>query len=357
MRLEAFLSYFPKITHKRFKDVLSVCSSIRDIQNAPAQTYKALGWNDELQLEFRTWLQKADEEKMETILAQEHIETIMQDDPRYPTLLLDVYDPPHCLFVRGTLEQDTNMIAVVGTRKYSPYGKQVTEMIVSDLAKQGLTTVSGLALGIDGIAHETTLRAGGRTIAVLGGGINTRHIAPREHINMAERIISTGGAILSEYPPGAIPNKYTFPRRNRIIAGMTRGVLVTEAGEDSGSLITAKYALDNSRDVFAIPHPITTEHGRGPNELIKAGAFCVTSAEDIFTRLSIVKSDTQSPITPPSLSPSEEILYKLLSREPVLIDILIKSSSLPQTTVMSTLTLMEMKGAIKNIGGMRYIRS
>lgn len=357
MRLEAFLSYFPKITHKRFRDVLSVCSSVNDIRNAPTQTYKALGWNDELQSEFRSWLEKTNEEKMETILAQEHIETITQDDPRYPKLLLDVYDPPYCLFVRGTLQQDTNMIAVVGTRKYSPYGKQVTEMIVSELAKQGLTIVSGLALGIDGIAHETTLRAGGNTIAVLGGGVNTQHIAPREHINMAERIISTGGAILSEYPPGAIPNKYTFPRRNRIIAGMTRGVLVTEAGEDSGSLITAKYALDNNRDVFAIPHPITTEHGRGPNELIKAGAFCVTSAEDIFTRLSIVKRNTESPITPPSLLPNEEVLYKLLSREPVLIDMLIKSSALPQTTVMSTLTLMEMKGVIKNVGGMRYVRS
>ncbi len=356
MRLEAFLSYFPKITNKRFKDVLPVCSSISDIRNAPAQTYKAFGWDEALQSEFKTWLSTADEEKMEKILTQEHIETIMQNDPRYPSLLLDVYDPPHCLFVRGTLENDTQSLAVVGTRKCSSYGKQVTETIVHELAKSGVTIVSGLALGIDGIAHQSALDAGGRTVAVLGGGVNMRHISPREHINLAERIINTGGAVISEYPPGAIPNKYTFPRRNRIIAGMTRGVLVTEAGEDSGSLITAKYALDNSREIFAIPHPITSIYGTGPNELIKQGAYCTTSADDILLRLDITKKETTS-IQAPSLAPNEEALYKLLSREPVMVDILIKSSTLPQTTVMSTLTLMEMKGVIKNVGAMRYVRN
>lgn len=356
MRLEAFLSYFPKITTKRFRDILSVCSSVNDIKTAPSQTYKALGWDITLQTEFQQWLENADEEKMEKILLQENIETITQEDPRYPSLLLDVYDPPYCLFVRGTLENDTNAIAVVGTRKCSQYGKQITESIVHDMARNGVTIVSGLALGIDGIAHEAALRAGGRTVAVLGGGVNTHHISPREHINLAERIISTGGAVMSEYPPGAIPNKYTFPRRNRIIAGMTRGVLVTEAGENSGSLITAKYALDNSRDIFTIPHPITNIYGIGPNELIKQGAYCVTSADDILLRLDITKIEKPN-IQTPALTSQEETIYRFLSKEPVLIDTLIKSANLPQTTVMSTLTLMEMKGIIKNVGGMKYIKN
>jgi DNA processing protein len=247
-------------------------------------------------------------------------------------------------------------IAVVGTRKFTNYGQQITEEIVSQLAQQGITIISGLALGIDGIAHNATIEAGGKTIAVLGTGINKKHIYPAAHYQLSEKIIASGGALISEYPPGALPSKYSFPRRNRIIAGLSVGTLVIEAPEESGSLITAQYALDNNREVFAIPQNITSINSTGVNNLLKNGAHLITQAEDILEVLNLEKIkefiDNQEIIPD---SPTEAKILEILTKEPIHVDVITKKTQLDSSTVNATLTLMEMKGKVRNLGGMNYI--
>lgn len=281
---------------------------------------------------------------------------MIKDDADYPKLLKEIYDPPFCLFVKGKLKNDGYNLAVVGTRKFSNYGKQITEEIVEPLASQGITIVSGLAYGIDGIAHKATLEVGGTTIAVLGSGINRAHIFPKEHARLAEEIVEKGGAVISEYPPGTIPTRYTFPRRNRIVAGMSLGTLVIEAPEESGALITAQCALDNGRDVFAVPQNINSENSVGPNNLIKNGAKLITNYQEILEALNLqeIKNFIDNKQIIPD-SPIEEKILNCLSKEPQHVDLIIKETKLDSPTVNSNLTLMEMKGKVKNLGGMMYI--
>lgn len=247
-------------------------------------------------------------------------------------------------------------MAIVGTRKCTPYGRQVTEEFSRGLAEQGMVIVSGLALGIDGVAHEAALVAGGYTVAVLGSAVDKRSVYPAAHQDLSERIIAHGGAVMSEYPPGFLPTQYSFPARNRIIAGLSRGTLITEAPTESGALITASCALDYNREVFAIPHPLTSLAGQGGNDLLKKGAQPVTNFQDILEALQIKHIEqivTNNAVLP--VSDTEGAILKLLSREPRHIDELIKQSGFASGTVMSTLTLLEMKGKIKNVGGMMYI--
>lgn len=345
------------MTYKRYSQLAGAFSSWDEIREAQFNNIKDVGWTDEnLINQFLLWKDELDEEKINKILTQEQITCVTQDDKNYPDSLKQIYDPPFCLFVRGELKPDDFCLAVVGTRKYSTYGKQITEELVSGLTNAGITVVSGLALGIDGFAHSTTLQNQGRTVAILGSGIDKQHIYPSAHKTLANKIIESGGAVISEYPPGAIPSRFTFPRRNRIIAGMSLGVLVTEAGEISGALITAQYALDNNREVFTVPHNITSQTGIGPNNLLKFGAHLVTNIEDIIEVLNL--QDLKLYVTNKEIipdSPIEAKLLEILSREPVHVDNLIKNSNLDSATVNSTLTLMEMKGKIKNLGGMKYI--
>lgn len=356
MRKEILLSYFPKMTCKRYHDLLAVFNNLNNAWQATSDDLKKKGWEEKLANEFFDWKNKLDEDKIEKILKHENITCLTKDDDNYPEKLKELYDPPFCLFIRGELKPDDFALAVVGTRKYTTYGKQVTEEIVADIARQGITIVSGLALGIDGIAHETALKAGGRTIAVLGTGINEQHIYPGSHRDLAKRIINSGGAVISEYPPGTLPTRFTFPRRNRIIAGMTLGTLVIEAPEESGSLITAQCALDNGREVFAIPQNITMENSLGTNTLIKNGAHLITSAKDILEILQLqdIKDIVENRAIIPD-SPIEAKLLEYLSREPTYVDQLIKNSALDSSAVNATLTLMEMKGKVRNLGGMQYV--
>ncbi|OGH73770.1 MAG: DNA protecting protein DprA [Candidatus Magasanikbacteria bacterium RIFCSPHIGHO2_02_FULL_51_14] len=356
MKKEIVLSYFPKITHKRYKALSSVFTTFDDIRRASFAELKRIGWEDDLATEFVAWRNTVDEEKIHAVLKQEHIQCVTQEDEAYPDLLKQIYDPPFCLFVRGVLKADEYCLAVVGTRKYSTYGKQVTEELVGELASAGLAIVSGLALGIDGFAHAGALTAGGRTIAVLGSGVDPRHVYPTAHRRLAEKIVESGGAVIAEYPPGGMPSRFTFPRRNRIIAGMSLGTLVTEAGEESGALITAQCALDNGRNVFTVPHNITSAGGIGPNALLKQGAELVTRGQDILDSLNLadIKQFVANKEIIPE-SPAEAKLLEHLSREPLHIDLLTKQTSLDSPTVGSTLTLMEMKGKVRNLGGMMYV--
>ncbi len=356
MKKEILLSYFPKITSKRYQQLIAVFDNLDNAWQANSEALKTTGWDEKVIKEFLDWKNKIDENKIAKILEQENIYCLTKDDEEYPELLKQIYDPPFCLFVRGNLDMIKFPVAVVGTRKFTNYGKQVTGEIISELAKQGITIVSGLALGIDGIAHETTINAGGKTIAVLGTGINRKHVYPASHYQLSEKIIASGGALVSEYPPGALPSKYSFPRRNRIIAGLSIGTLVIEAPEESGSLITSQCALDYGREVFAIPQNINSINSTGVNNLLKNGAHLVTKAEDILEVLNLEKIkefiDNQEIIPD---SPTEAKILQILTGEPVHVDVISKKAELDSPTVNATLTLMEMKGKVRNLGGMNYI--
>lgn len=292
-------------------------------------------------------------EKEMSKLKKQNIKVLIYPDKNYPELLKEIPDPPGILYYRGELNQEELTFAVVGSRKYTNYGKRVTEEIVYQLAINGLTIVSGLALGIDTFAHQATIEAKGRTIAVLACGLD--QIYPISNIHLADKIISRGGVIFSEFPLGMPALNYNFPIRNRIIAGLSLGTLVIEAAQNSGSLLTATAAIDYNREVFAVPGEIYSETSDGTNKLIKLGAKLVTSYKDILEELNIEAEKDfykAKKILPDSRE--EEILLKLLGR-PILIDELVKNSGLGAAAVNSTLIQMELKGKVKNLGGTRYV--
>lgn len=285
-------------------------------------------------------------------------ELIMENDRRYPKLLREIYNPPAALYVRGVLAEnlDEYSVAVVGTRNISNYGKQVTPTLVAELARAGITVVSGLAYGVDELAHRATLDAGGRTIAVLGCGVDEQSIYPSSNRTLASKIASAGGAVISELPLKSLPLKMHFPHRNRIIAGMTLGTLVVEADLESGSLITAKAALEYDRQVFAVPGSVFNRVAAGPNNLLKLGAKAVTEARDVLDELNLSAATEQLQARQVIAdTPAEAKLLPLLSREPAHINQLIKASGLPAGEVSSALTMMEIKGKVKNLGAMQYV--
>jgi DNA processing protein len=277
-------------------------------------------------------------------------------DPEYPSRLKEIYDYPPILYVKGTLlPNDEWCLAVVGTRRATAYGRQAAEEIVTDLARSKIAIVSGLARGIDSIAHKSALEAGGRTIAVFGCGLDT--VYPAEHASLAKDI-TANGAIISEFPLGTEPRKENFPMRNRIMSGLSLGVLVVEAGETSGAMITARLALEQNREVFAVPGSILSETSRGTNHLIQEGAKLVRDYTDILEELNLTAVAHQMEIKEiiPA-SDTESLLLKQLGTEPTHIDEVCRSSGLPTSVVSSTLAMMELKGLVKQVGNMNYVLS
>jgi DNA processing protein len=280
------------------------------------------------------------------------IVTLRDDD--YPKRLEDIYDPPAVLYLRGELRsEDTLAVAIVGSRKTSPYGRWVTEKIGQGLARHGVTVVSGMARGIDSVAHMGALQGGGRTIAVLGSGIDV--IYPSENRNLFYRIIEHG-AVLSEFPIGSPPEGGHFPKRNRIISGLSMGVVIVQASSESGSLITAGYALEQGREVFAVPGNVGAEGSRGTNQLIKEGAKLVESSEDIleeilpqWRREEGAAQKAETPVL--DLTEEEKILYQLLGETPLHIDAIIRESRLDPGKVSSFLLNLELKGLISQWPG------
>ena len=290
-------------------------------------------------------------------LERQHIRVLTCKDKDYPRRLREIYDYPPVLYIKGLLlPEDDWCLAVVGTRRATIYGKQVTGEIVTDMVRSRITIVSGLAKGIDTIAHRSALEAGGRTIAVMASGMDI--IYPAENINLAESIMEHG-ALISEYPLGAKPRAENFPRRNRILSGLSMGVLVTEADEDSGAMITARDALEQDREVFAVPGSILSPSSRGTNHLIQAGeAKLVNKYTDILEELNLTTVARQiemREILPES--ETETLLLKQLSAEPSHIDEVCQRSGLPAATVSSTLAMMELKGLVKQVGTMNYVLS
>lgn len=283
---------------------------------------------------------------------------VFYEDDDYPLHLKTIDSPPAILLVRGTLAAtDHFSLSVVGTRRISSTGKRMAESLIPDLVKSGLAIISGLALGVDAVAHQTTLTCGGKTIAVLGNGID--EVYPTANRTLAEKIIANNGAIISEFCPGVQPLAYNFPRRNRIVAGMSFGTLVIEGAEKSGSLITAQFALAQGREVFAVPgSPISPLSSGGPNRLIQRGeAKLVITAEDILQELPLAKQSTlqQTPFFAPH-DPVEKDVFDLLDSEPRLFDEIVRDSSMSPAQFSATLTILEMKGFAVNFGGNRWAK-
>jgi DNA processing protein len=286
-------------------------------------------------------------------LIKHHVTVLTWEDPAYPSLLKQIYAPPPVLYVRGELTPDDEWaVALVGTRRATSYGKQVARMLGADLARSGVTVVSGLARGIDGLAHQAALDAGGRTVAVTACGLD--RVYPPEHRNLAQAIMENG-AMVSDYPLGTRPEARNFPPRNRIISGLSLGVAVIEAGRRSGALITTEFALEQGRDVFAVPGNIVSRNSIGCNRLIRDGARMVLSVQDILEELNLTMIEHQSEaraVLP--ADPIEARLLSLVSDDPAHVDELCRQSELSIQQVSSTLAMMELKGMVRQVGGMQY---
>ncbi|MFA7319078.1 MAG: DNA-processing protein DprA [Parcubacteria group bacterium] len=298
------------------------------------------------------------------IMEKENIRLIEWSDPLYPALLKEALHPPYILYIKTSLPFDevaflelvgSPAIAIVGARKNTPYGAMAAQNLSKDLAAAGVTVISGMALGIDSWAHRGALDGNGKTIAVLGNSLDEKNIYPRHNINLAHEIMGSG-ALFGEYPTETAAGPLTFPARNRIVAGLTLGTVVIEAGEKSGALITAQMALESNREVFAVPGSIFSESSIGTNSLIRSGAKVVTGVKDILEELGLEKNGRQK-ISAPKVptGKEEEILLRILSSEPLHIDNISKLAKLQTASVAATLSMMELKGWVKNIGGQNYI--
>jgi DNA processing protein len=280
--------------------------------------------------------------------------TLYDDD--YPTNLRQIEAPPPILYVRGELQpNDSWAIAIVGTRRASTYGREVAHTLSSDLAAGGITVVSGLALGVDTVAHNSAVASKGRTIAVLGSSVD--HIYPPENRGLAHAIIENG-ALISEYPLSTRPDANNFPPRNRIISGLSRGVVIVEAGERSGALITARFAAEQGRDVFAVPGSILHPGSAGCNSLIQQGAIPLLSVNDIFNHLNLEQIHSQQAARAAiPADPQEAALLSHLNKEPQHLDDLVRQSALPAPQVAGLLTVMELKGLVRQVGSLSYVRA
>jgi len=349
-----------------FKKLTAGFASLEEAwQSTDAENLEQLGLTKKQIDNFFQFRQKNNPEKIFEELAKETTEILAITDEAYPTQLKEIASAPPVLYIRGDQNILANKsIAIVGSRKFTEYGRRVTENLTKDLVRAGLTIVSGLALGIDGIAHRAALDAGGLTAAVLGTGIDDATIYPREHFNLAKNIIENGGALITEQPPKTPSLKQNFPARNRIMAGLALGTLVIEAAESSGSLITAGFALEQNREVFAVPGDIFSPQSTGSNLLLKRGAKLVSSAADILEELNINHA------LPASLretlqaglklfeprTDEEKIIWKILSNVPLHIDKISKLARLDTAAVAAILATLEIEGAVRNIGGQNFIR-
>ncbi len=353
------LNNFSKFGPVRFKRIKNYFSSMKEAYQANIGELKHAGIEEKIAQEFITARIDINPEQLLEKMEREKINIITINDQFYPKLLKEIYDPPPLLYYRGQIENLNQFnLAVVGSRKYSSYGQQVTSKLVGDLTQNNITIVSGLALGIDTLAHNTTLDSGGKTIAVLGSGLDQQSIYPSSNRYLANKIVESGGIVFSEFPLSALPMKHHFPQRNRIIAGLCLATLVIEASEKSGALITARYALEQNREVFAVPGSIFAVNSIGTNNLIKLGAKVVSTVSDIIETLDLTQVAEyidNKKIIPESTE--EESILLHLSHEPIHIDELIKLTKFDASVINSTLTIMEMKGMIKNLGGTQYVIS
>jgi len=294
------------------------------------------------------------------------LQLISQEDPDYPIHLREIHDPPLILYVRGKLEAgEKNSLAMVGMRHPSHYGQETARKFGYQFGNIGMMVVSGLALGIDSASHRGCLQANGRTVAVLGFGF--QYLPRAENAKLAHEIAESGGAVISEFPCARPPDRQTFPMRNRIISGMTLGTLVVEAGINSGALITANFALEQGRQVFAMPGRIDSPHSQGCHKLIQTGAKLVQSVEDVLEEFEHLiprskkpedpKLDDDTTMTLIRLTETEKAVFEAVSVEETAIDTIMEACDLPSSVVSATLMVLEMKHAVRQLPGKRYVRA
>lgn len=290
------------------------------------------------------------------LLRAEKIEVVTLLDDRYPLLLREIPSPPPVLFMKGELhEADRRAIAIVGTRRLSPYGREMARTIARDLASAGVTIVSGLARGVDGVSHQAALDAGGRTIALLGSGV--RRIYPPDHRSLSERITAQG-ALISDFLPDTPPDGTNFPARNRLISGMSLGVVVIEAPDRSGALITVDFAADQGRDVFALPGSVLSGASAGCNRILRDGARLIRDAQDVLDDLRLGEAPRQMSIDASAmLDESSRRVLAILTGEPRHIDDIAAEADLDITTLSPMLMSLELQGLVRNAGAQFYSRS
>lgn len=355
------INCLPKFGPTRINKLLSYFVSPKNIWKANLNELLKSGLEKKIAEEFIDIKKRINPDQNWENLLNKNIGVVTITDKNYPKLLLEIPTPPPIIYFKGNLDLcRKNSLAVVGSRKCTFYSKQVINRIIGEVAKecQHMVITSGLALGVDTLAHQKTLETSAKTIAVLGSGLDKKTIYPTQNQNLADEIVNSGGLLLSEFPPEAPALKQNFPQRNRIISGLSLGTLVVEAKARSGALITANYALEQNREVMAVPGNIFSPTSNGPNKLIGMGAKAVTSADDVIDCLNLTKKE-KSAINnkqQSNLSETEKIIINCLSHEPTHTNDLAKKVQLNTSTINSILSLLEIKGEIKNVGGMRYIR-
>jgi len=342
----------------RFNRLLTNFSTLAEAWSANSPELIACGFSETEADRIIVSKSKIDPDQELYKLNELEISAVTIKDTNYPSKLKEIYDAPAILYYRGNLNcLQQECLAVVGARKHTAYGQMAIEKIVEPLAQAGLTIVSGLALGIDALAHQSALKAGGLTVAVLGSDLQWKNIGPKTNFYLAEKILDENGCLLSEFPLETEASRSTFPQRNRIVSGLCRGVLVIEAAENSGTLITVGQALDQNRDVFAVPGNIFSKFSEGTNNLIRRGAKITASAEDILTEFNLVsnlKLDKKGEEL--NLTETESIIMKQLNTDPLSLDKLAEIINIKINVLNSQLILLELKGLIKNIGNNQYIK-
>ncbi|HEY60545.1 MAG TPA: DNA-protecting protein DprA [Anaerolineae bacterium] len=338
----------------RFQKLLNHFSDLKRAWHAPLNELRSVGLSEKTLTGLQSLRNSIDLKEEYEKIAKKGIQVIIWEDENYPLRLKEIQYPPPVLYVRGEIDpRDEWAVAIVGTRQKTSYGRQVTQELASFLVQNGMTIISGLARGIDSIAHEAALRANGRTIAVLGSGVD--QVYPPEHRSLAMKIIENG-ALISEYAPGTLPEGINFPPRNRIISGLSLAIIVVEAGIKSGALITAAFAADQGREVFAVPGTIYSPKSKGTNRLIVDGAHPLIRFKDILEILNF--EQVQEFRVAQKILPSNEVelaLLESISNEPMYIDDILSKTGLPIEEVSAALVMMELKGLVRQVGSQTYL--
>ncbi len=345
----------PQIGPARLRALLDHFGSLEAAWHADAAELRAAGLDKRSLANLLAARRAVDLDRELERIERTGVTVLTWDDDAYPRRLREISAPPPVLYLRGSLLPDDEWaVAVVGTRHPSAYGLEMTRQLAGDLARSHITVVSGLARGIDSEAHHAALAAGGRTFAVLGSGLD--RVYPPENVDLARQIVASG-AVLTEYPFGTKPEAGNFPARNRVISGLALGTLVVEAGETSGALITARFALEQGRETFAVPGSALSRRSAGTNQLLQRGeAKLVVQVQDILEELNLTMLPQQAEVR--QMVPENDVeadLLRHLSGEPTHVDDLCRSTKLPVAQVSSALALMELKGMVHRAGAMSYI--
>jgi DNA processing protein len=338
----------------RLRNLLNYFGDLQVAWQAPVDALRSAGLPPKV-LENLVQVRKgANLERIWEQIQQQKIQVMTWDEECYPRRLKEIDQPPPVLYIRGELKQEDDWaVAVVGTRRMTSYGRQVAEELSACLAQNRITVVSGLARGVDAVAHQASLAAGGRTLAILGNGVD--RVYPPEHRKLAEQILQNG-ALCSDYAPGTPPDGINFPPRNRIISGLSAAAVIVEAGDKSGALITATFAAEQGREVFAVPGGMHAPQSQGTNRLIQQGARPLLRVDEVLEVFDIERTQQQQAAR--RLIPADAIenaLLQVLGSEPVHIDEIRAQSGLSIDNVTATLTMMELKGLVRQVGGMNYI--